>query len=81
MTSKAENYGLLLASGLVAGEALTGILLALLVTIKVNLNELIGNVPSLSETPLGVALYFAVFIILIWVLITIPLRKLKKAKI
>ena len=81
MTSKAENYGLLLASGLVAGEALTGILLALLVTIKVNLNELIGNVPSLSETPLGVALYFVVFIILIWVLITIPLRKLKKAKI
>jgi len=78
MVAKAENYGLLLASGLVAGEALTGILLALLVTIKVNLNELIGNVPSISESPLGVILYFVVFIVLIWVLISIPLKKLRK---
>ncbi len=78
IVSKAENHGLLLASGLVAGEALTGILLALLVTVRVDLNELIGNIPSLSDTLLGVILYFVVFIVLIWVLITIPLKKLRK---
>ena len=80
---KSENYGLLLASGLVAGEAITGILLALFVTIELNLNEVIGNLtvsgdPIVSEGLFGVILYFVVFLILAYLMIRIPLRNILK---
>jgi putative OPT family oligopeptide transporter len=78
IVDKAENIGLLLASGLVAGEALTGILLAGLVALKINLNEMLGNSPALADGFLGVILYFAVFILLAWVMIRIPWKKLKE---
>ena len=71
---KAENHGLLLASGLVAGEALTGILLAGLVALKVNLNELLGNTPMLADGPLGVILYFVVIGALAYLMIRIPVQ-------
>ena len=75
---KAENYGLLLASGLVAGEALTGILLAGLVALKVDLNAMLGNAPALAEGPLGVIMYFVVFALLAYLMITIPMKNLRK---
>jgi len=77
---KSENWGLLLASGLVAGEALMGILLAGLVAMQINLNEILHNVPGLSHTVLGVILYFAIFLLLAWIMINIPVKKLKDIK-
>lgn len=82
---KAENLGLLLASGLVAGEALMGILLAVVVTLEWNLNELIGNVneagdPILSGGILGVILYFAVLLLLAYMMIKVPINNLKKSE-
>jgi putative OPT family oligopeptide transporter len=77
---KAENFGLLLASGLVAGEALMGILLALFVTMEVELNAVIGNLkdgnPIVSSGPIGVILFFAVFAILAYLMFRIPIKKL-----
>ncbi|MCP5102406.1 MAG: oligopeptide transporter, OPT family [bacterium] len=77
---KAENFGLLLASGLVAGEALMGILLALFVTMEVELNEVIGNLandnPIVSEGPIGIILYFGVLAVLAYMMIKIPIKKL-----
>jgi putative OPT family oligopeptide transporter len=77
---KAENFGLLLASGLVAGEALMGILLALFVTMEVELNAVIGNLkdgnPIVSGGPIGVILFFAVFAILAYLMFKIPIKKL-----
>ncbi len=79
--SKAENYGLLLASGLVAGEALMGILLALAVTIELNLNAVIGNLSEAGaaiapDTLIGAILYFVVFAILAYLMFRIPIKKL-----
>lgn len=81
---KVENTGLLLASGLVAGEALMGILLAVTVVLEWNLNEAIGNLangdPIVSNGPIGVLLYFAVFAILAYIMIRIPIKKLLQNK-
>jgi putative OPT family oligopeptide transporter len=79
--SRAENYGLLLASGLVAGEALMGILLALAVTIELNLNAVIGNLNDARhaiapDTLIGAILYVAVFVILAYLMFRIPIKKL-----
>jgi len=64
---KAENTGILLASGLVAGEAITGVVLAGLY---------LGNVslPKISDSPL---LGLLIFPIVMWMLIGIPIRKFK----
>ncbi|NIM13361.1 MAG: oligopeptide transporter, OPT family [Candidatus Aminicenantes bacterium] len=81
---KVENTGLLLASGLVAGEALMGILLAVTVVLEWNLNEAIKNLtngdPIVSNGPIGVILYFAVFAILAYLMIRIPIKKLLENK-
>ena len=69
-----ENTGLLLASGLVAGEALTGILLAALVVSHIDLKKLLGIAESFDGFWwLGVI----VFLILGYILIRIPLKSLK----
>jgi putative OPT family oligopeptide transporter len=80
---KSENYGLLLASGLVAGEALMGILLAVVVTLDWKLNTFIGNAteagkPIISNGPIGVILYFAVFALLAYLMIRTPVKNLFK---
>jgi len=64
---KVENTGILLASGLVAGEAITGVVLAGLY---------LGNVslPKISDSPL---LGLLIFPIVMWMLIGIPIRKFK----
>jgi|GEM_PF-14623 len=41
-----ESAGLLISSGLVAGEALVGIILAILVVSNIKLNHIVGNVDS-----------------------------------
>jgi putative OPT family oligopeptide transporter len=63
---QAENRGILLASGLVAGEALTGVLLASLVLLN-------WELPHISENPI---LGLVIFPIVALTLIMIPLRKL-----
>lgn len=77
MNEKSEGFGLLLASGLVAGEALIGILLALAVGFEWNLNGLIGNDGGkLAAGPVGAILYFGVFALLAFMMIRIPVKKL-----
>jgi putative OPT family oligopeptide transporter len=63
---RAENIGILLASGFVAGEALTGVLLAALYVGDIRL-------PTIGESPYGGLL---IFVIVALVLIWIPLKKL-----
>lgn len=82
---KAENLGLLLASGLVAGEALMGIILAIVVTLELNLNGIIGNLtdagnPIVSGGAIGVILYFAVFALLAYLMIRLPIKHLLKGE-
>ena len=68
-----ENTGLLLASGLVAGEALVGILLAGLVVAKIDLAKLVG----LPEDFAGFWwLGVVVFLILGYLLINSPYKRL-----
>ncbi len=72
-----ENTGLLLASGLVAGEALTGILLAALVVSNVNLRNIFG-------LPEGFGgfwwLGIVTFLILGYVLIKYPIQRMLNEK-
>jgi putative OPT family oligopeptide transporter len=81
---KSENIGLLLASGLVAGEAITGILLAIVVGIQENLlNGLIGNLDAdnnviVAGGIVGTLLYFGVLIFLAYIMIRLPLSRLKE---
>jgi putative OPT family oligopeptide transporter len=74
---KAENKGILVASGFIAGEALTGVLLAGMV---------MAGIPSLSEAIFGVSelpilakaggwLSLILFGTVAWCLIRIPLKK------
>ena len=70
-----DNTGLLIASGLVAGEALVGILLAALVVANINLSRLIG----LPEDFHGFWwLGIIVFLVLGYTLIKYPYRELLK---
>jgi len=76
-----ESAGLLIASGLVAGEALIGIILAILVVSKIDLNTLLGNVDA-SGAPRGgfAILGLVIFAILAYVLIYYPVNALKTKK-
>jgi len=72
-----NNTGLLLASGLVAGEALVGIILAGFVGAGINLKEVFGLSPDFDGYwTLGVL----IFIILAYVLIKYPYSELVKFK-
>ena len=76
-----ESAGLLIASGLVAGEALVGIILAILVVSQIKLNELVGNVNAAGEPNTGIAILgFVIILLLAFVLIYYPLKALKQAK-
>lgn len=67
---RAENTGILLASGFIAGEAIMGILLATLVVFKIDL-------PIISENPyLGLLIFAIVAAILIY----FPLKVLRGGK-
>jgi len=72
-----DNTGLLIASGLVAGEALVGILLAGLVVANINLSRLVG----LSEGFHGYWwLGVVVFLILGYVMVKYPYQQLVKSQ-
>jgi uncharacterized oligopeptide transporter (OPT) family protein len=74
-----ESMGLLISSGLVAGEALIGIVLAILVVSNIKLNTILGNVDADGEGKAGFALLgFVILLILAFVMIYYPLRALKK---
>lgn len=76
-----ESIGLLVASGLVAGEALIGIILAILVVSSIKLNEIFGNVDAAGESKEGIAIFgFLIFIVLAYVMIYYPLKAIKKAR-
>ena len=66
-----ENVGILLASGLIAGEALTGLAFAPLKIAEIKLFEIFSN------PPLFIGLLIIIFIG--WVLIRIPLKNAGKA--
>ncbi len=75
-----ESTGLLVASGLVAGEALIGIILAILVVSNIELNKILGNVDALGEPKEGFAILgFLIFVILAYVMIYYPLKAMRKA--
>lgn len=72
---KIENTGILLASGLIAGEALVGILLAIFVVANLHLKQLFG----FSESFIGYWwLSLLVFLVLAYILIRIPMVQIKK---
>jgi len=82
--SKVESTGLLVASGLVAGEALIGIILAILVVSEIDLNKIFGNGQIeagefVANTGLA-SLGFLVLAILAFILIYFPLKAIKNKK-
>ncbi len=75
--AKVNNTGLLLASGLVAGEALMGILLAVLVTANVHLPNFVAG-GSDTVKVITALLALGVVILLGFILVRIPLKALEK---
>lgn len=81
--AQAENRGILLASGLIAGEALTGVFLAAMVlAMKQEPKSLTGILFGVKEfdfvsQPLGGWLSLVALGAIAWVLIGIPLRRAK----
>lgn len=74
---KVDNTGILLASGLVAGEALMGILLAILVTANIHLPSIVAGA-SQNVQVISALLALGVVLLLAYILIRIPLKALKK---
>lgn len=81
---KVESTGLLVASGLIAGEALIGIILAILVVSDIKLNEILGNgrmeAGEFVANTGVIALGFVVLAILAFVLIYFPLKAIRNKK-
>jgi putative OPT family oligopeptide transporter len=78
-----ENTGTLLASGLIAGEALTGVILAgLVLAVKdfESITKIFVGVAEFAfvESSLGAWLSLAVFGVIVWLLVGIPLQKTKE---
>ncbi len=74
-----ESMGLLISSGLVAGEALIGIILAILVVSSIELNVIFGNVDASGDARSGFAvLGFVILLVLAFVMIYYPLKALKE---
>ncbi len=69
---RASNTGLLVASGLIAGEALTGVILALAVLLDVTFPKLVPEGSAL-------AMLF-IFAVVTWVLIALPLGAMRKLR-
>jgi len=68
--ARTENTGILLASGLIAGEALIGLLFALFKVLEWEIPPVFVQTKSMLQfTPA-----LLVFVIIGWVLVSIPLR-------
>jgi putative OPT family oligopeptide transporter len=77
---RAENTGILLASGFIAGESLTGVLLAVLVLVVKDFESLTRLLFGVSEFEFveawgGNLIGLLAFSAIAWVLIVMPLRK------
>jgi len=70
--ARVENTGILIAAGLIAGEALIGLLFAALAFGYVNYGTFLTSRLSFLPLPFGVALLVLLFIA--WLLIQIPMR-------
>ncbi len=78
-----DNAGILLASGLIAGEALTGVLIAVLVLTGIApLSQWIlgADAPSLADGSLGVWLGLGIFALVAWVLIRVPWKAARESE-
>ncbi len=67
-----ENNGVLLASGLIAGEALIGLVFAALAVLEINFEAWLPGL--VTAFPLPFAVSALVFVVIAWVLIRTPLR-------
>lgn len=61
-TNEGEDQGVLLSSGLIAGEALMGIFIALLLTFE--LNPDVGSYNSIVKSAISFACFFAVMVVM-----------------
>lgn len=61
---KQIEKGILLASGLVAGDAIMGIIVAIFATLKLNIGFGIALIPSIAKNPLTAAIAF--FLLVLW---------------
>jgi hypothetical protein len=76
--TRVESTGTLVASGLIAGESLTGVVLAGLVLVSERFTS-VGNALGLPETPwvdgpAGAWLALVPLAVLAWILVRVPLR-------
>jgi len=78
-STRVENTGILVASGLIAGESLTGVLLASLVLVAPQAGSIRGllGLPALPwvEGPAGAWLSLVPVLALAWLLVVVPLRR------
>ncbi len=74
--ARVENNGVLLAAGLIAGEALIGLLFALLAVLDVKYDELLPKLWSIFPLPFGVSLL--VFLLIGWILVRVPINNAGK---
>ena len=77
-----ENMGILLASGFIAGEALTGVLIAGMVLLGASsITQVFFGVQQFHfvEGPLGGILSIGVFVLMVYALVYFPRRVAKKA--
>ena len=70
--ARTENTGILLAAGLIAGEALVGLLFALFAVLDLPYNTLVQRMFGLSTLPFLVSI--AVFVFIGWLLTQVPLK-------
>ena len=69
--ARVENTGILVAAGLIAGEALIGLLFAALAFGSVNYETFLGKLSSFF--PLGFWFALLVLLFLAWLLVQVPL--------
>ncbi|MBN2089801.1 oligopeptide transporter, OPT family [candidate division KSB1 bacterium] len=70
--ARVENTGVLLAAGLIAGEALIGLLFAGLAVGDIKYGEWLPKLFSFMPLPFGVSLL--IFVLIGWVLVRIPIK-------
>ncbi len=75
--ARVENNGVLLAAGLIAGEALIGLLFALLAVLDIKYGEFLPSIFSFLPLPFFISLLLLVFIG--WILIRIPIKNAGRA--
>jgi len=75
--ARVENTGVLIAAGLIAGEALIGLLFAALAVAEVKYDQWIPGISSVFPLPFGVSLM--VFVFIGWLLVRIPLKNAGRA--